>query len=177
MQNARLACLVRQAALVLRRQEAARPRREVVAHSSEDLRVGEEFFQRYRHARCRDGGSGRDGTLMDVIGTTVYLRGRDGLEFVCRVHDLVIVAAPPPGLHRRVRYIGAGEAGPRPDGVLTELWAVDQGKLAIVQPPARHAWFALLSELESVGLTLGPVADWAEPPFVSDSAGRRPPRR
>ncbi|OPC84954.1 hypothetical protein B4N89_10690 [Embleya scabrispora] len=149
----------------------------MVAHSSEDLRVGEEFFQRYRHARCRDGGSGRDGTLMDVIGTTVYLRGRDGLEFVCRVHDLVIVAAPPPGLHRRVRYIGAGEAGPRPDGVLTELWAVDQGKLAIVQPPARHAWFALLSELESVGLTLGPVADWAEPPFVSDSAGRRPPRR
>ncbi|MEU0933304.1 hypothetical protein [Embleya sp. NPDC005971] len=164
-QNARLAYLVRQAALVMRRQEAARPRREVVSHSGDDLRVGTEFFERHRHALCRDAVSERDGTLMDVIGTCIYLRGRDGLEFVCRIHDLVILAPPPPILYRRVRYVGPEDPTHRPDGELTELWAVDQGKLATVQPANGHAWFALLSDLERTGFTLGPIADWPKPPF------------
>ncbi|MET7300912.1 hypothetical protein [Embleya sp. NPDC005575] len=171
MQNARLAYLVRQAALVMRRQEAARPRREVIAHSAEDLDVGNVFCERHRHAQCRDAASERDGTLMDVIGTSVYLRGHDGLEFVCRMHDLVILASPPPILYRRVRYIGSEDPALRPDGELTELWAVDQGKLATVQPANGHAWFALTTDLERTGFVLGPVADWPKPPYRSDAVG------
>lgn len=102
---------------------------------------------------------------MDVQGRQVYLRLRTGIEFVCHVGDLVILRLPPPVLHGRVAYVGAEDATKRPDGTLMEMWAVDKGTLAIVQPPNGPAWFALLADLEPVDCPLGPVAEWANPPF------------
>lgn len=105
---------------------------------------------------------------MDVRGRQVHLRLRSGIEFACRVGDLVILRPPTPILYRSVRYVGGEDATLRPDGTLAELCAVDQGMLATVRPPVGAEWFALLSDLERVGCLLGAVADWSEPPFPLD---------
>jgi hypothetical protein len=105
---------------------------------------------------------------MDVTGTHAHLRRSDGLEFECHIADLTVLAAPPPPTGARVRYVGDGDSTGRPDGILTELWAVARnGHMAIVQPAARAAWFALLSDLEWTDFPhpMGPVADWPNPPF------------
>ncbi|MYW02590.1 hypothetical protein GT354_30830 [Streptomyces sp. SID3343] len=131
----------------------------------DDLDKGRVFFEYYRHAWCRDDYSGREGVLMDVQGRQVHLRLRSGTEFTCRVGDLVVLKPPPPTLYRRVRYVGTDDTAQRPDGALMEMWAVEGGTLAVVQPPAGHAWFALLADLEWMGCLLGPVAQWGEPPI------------
>lgn len=127
--------------------------------------MGRAFFECYRHAWCRDAYSGREGVLMDVLGRQVYLRLRTGIEFVCHVQDLVILRPPPPVLHGRVAYVGAKDATKRPDGTLMEMWAVDKGTLAIVQPPTGPAWFALLADLERADCRLGPVMHRTDPPL------------
>ncbi|MGC0415304.1 hypothetical protein [Embleya sp. AB8] len=141
-------------------------RQRLSGSTQEDIDRGRAFFERYRHAWCRDAYSGREGVLMDVQGRVVHLRLRSGIEFACRVGDLVILRPPPPILHQSVRYVGREDMSTRPDGVLTELCAVDQGMLATVQPADGPAWFALLADLEQVGCRLGAVAEWAEPPFL-----------
>lgn len=143
-------------------------RQRVSGSTQEDLDRGLAFFERYRHAWCRDAYSGREGVLMDVRGRQVHLRLRSGIEFASQVRDLVILRSAPPILYRSVRYVGGEDATLRPDGTLTELCAVDRGMLATVQPPVGPEWFALLSDLERVGCPLGAVADWAEPPFLLD---------
>ncbi|MEU0936435.1 hypothetical protein [Embleya sp. NPDC005971] len=135
----------------------------VSGSTQEDLDKGRAFFERYRHAWCRDAYSGREGVLMDVQGRQVYLRLRVGIEFVCHMRDLVILRPPPPVLHARVAYVGAEDATKRPNGTLMEMWAVDKGTLAVVQPPNGHAWFALLADLERADCPMGPVAEWADP--------------
>ncbi|MFI6586561.1 hypothetical protein [Embleya sp. NPDC050493] len=125
------------------------------------------FVERYRDAWCRDGHTGREGTLTAVNGRSAYLRAMNGVEFTCRLPMLAIVRLPPPGLYRRVRYVGNDNTGRRPPGGIMELWAVSDGTLAIVQPPTGPAWFALLADLER-DLPTGPVAEWDNPPFGPD---------
>ncbi|MGC0415020.1 hypothetical protein [Embleya sp. AB8] len=137
--------------------------------TQEDLDKGHAFFERYRHAWCRDAYSGREGVLMDVQGRQVHLRLRNGIEFACRLPDLVILRPPAPVLYRHVAYVGREDATKRPNGMLMEMWAVDDGTLAIVQPAGRRAWFALLADLVTVDCPLGPVADWADPPFPDET--------
>ncbi|MGC0422053.1 hypothetical protein [Embleya sp. AB8] len=146
-------------------------RRRASGSTQEDIDRGRVFFERYRHAWCRDGYSGREGVLMDVQGRQVHLRLRSGIEFACRVGDLVVLRLPPPIVYQSVRYVGGEGTAMRADGVLTELCAVDAGMLATVQPAVGSAWFALLSDLERVGCPLGAVAGWAEPPFLPEGVG------
>jgi hypothetical protein len=145
------------------RPASARP--QLSGSTQDDIDKGRVFFEYYRHAWCRDDYSGREGVLMDVQGRQVHLRLRSGTEFTCRIRDLTILKPPPPALYRRVKYIGPDDTKKRPDGALMEMWAVDNGKLAVVQPAAGHAWFAILADLEWVGCQLGPVAQWADPPI------------
>ncbi|MGC0421961.1 hypothetical protein [Embleya sp. AB8] len=147
---------------------AVTTRQRIVWSTQADIDKGRAFFERYRHAWCRDGYSGREGVLMDVQGKQVHLRLRSGTEFTCDVRDLVILRLSPPILYRQVRYVGGGDVTARPEGTLIELCAVDGGMLATVQPADGPAWFALLSDLERVGCLLGAVAGWADPPFVLD---------
>ncbi|GCD93527.1 hypothetical protein [Embleya hyalina] len=141
-------------------------RKWVLGNTQEDIAKGREFFERYRHAWCRDSYSGREGALMDVQGRQVHLRLRTGTEFTSNVRDLVILRLAPPALGSEVRYVGGGDASLRPEGMLVELCAVDDGVLATVQPADGEAWFALLADLERAGCPVGAVAEWGEPPFL-----------
>ncbi|MFJ8741807.1 hypothetical protein ACIRL2_20735 [Embleya sp. NPDC127516] len=155
----------------------ARPRLhpETTAHRVPGWSTGEEidkaadFVERYRDAWCRDGRTGREGTLTAVNGRSAYLRAMNGVEFTCRLPTLVIVRLPPPRLYRRVRYVGKEDPARRPPGDIMETWAVTNGTLATVQPRTGPAWFALLADLER-DLPAGPVADWDDPPFIPHHA-------
>ncbi|MFJ8737852.1 hypothetical protein ACIRL2_00630 [Embleya sp. NPDC127516] len=148
---------------------ASSKRKQLAGSTQRDLDRGRAFFERYRHAWCRDAYSGREGVLTDVWGRQVHLRLRSGIEFTCRIRDLVILRLPRPVLYERVAYVGAEDAKERPVGAVMELWAVDKGTLAIVQPPTGPAWFALSADLEPVDRPMGLVADWANPPFPNGS--------